>query len=240
MSSPLAADLIEAFDKLDGGMHPGFRPVHAKGVMYSGTFTPSSTAAKLTLRTACSAAVHSSHRTVLDVGGDSVCRRQRFEGGQSPGHRGPVSFGGSCPYRYHRPVVQRFSGPDRGGIPGIPPRGDERVGRRHSAAHRGILSRPSGGKGLRRGPEADSHELRPAGVFCHHRVQVHEFGRPEPVRPVPSPSRGRNRMVDSGGGYEEDGRLPCRGTLGEAGAVRSNSVCWCNWLKPTTSSPTPL
>ena len=22
--------------------------------------------------------------------------------------------------------------------------------------------------------------------------------------------------------------------------VRSNSVCWCNWLKPTTSSPTPL
>jgi catalase len=39
MSSTLVTDLLDTFDKLAGGLHPGFRPVHAKGVMYSGTFT---------------------------------------------------------------------------------------------------------------------------------------------------------------------------------------------------------
>ena len=48
MSSALATDLLDALDELAGGLHPGFRPVHAKGVMYSGTFTPSPDAAKLT------------------------------------------------------------------------------------------------------------------------------------------------------------------------------------------------
>ncbi len=48
MSSALAADLLDGLDKLAGGLHPGYRPVHAKGVMYSGTFTPSPDAAKLT------------------------------------------------------------------------------------------------------------------------------------------------------------------------------------------------
>jgi catalase len=48
MSSTLVADLLDAFDKLAGGLHPGFRPVHAKGLMYSGTFTPAPDAVKLT------------------------------------------------------------------------------------------------------------------------------------------------------------------------------------------------
>ena len=48
MSSALAPQLLDALDKLAGGLHPGFRPVHAKGVMYSGVFTPAPDAAKLT------------------------------------------------------------------------------------------------------------------------------------------------------------------------------------------------
>jgi catalase len=44
---PLAEQLLDALDKLSG-LHPGFRPAHAKGLMCSGTFTPSPTAAKLT------------------------------------------------------------------------------------------------------------------------------------------------------------------------------------------------
>jgi catalase len=43
----LAQQLLEAFDAL-AGVHPGFRPAHAKGLMCSGTFTPSPEAAKLT------------------------------------------------------------------------------------------------------------------------------------------------------------------------------------------------
>jgi catalase len=48
MASALVTDLLDVFDKLAGGVHPGFRPVHARGVMVSGTFTPSPGAAKLT------------------------------------------------------------------------------------------------------------------------------------------------------------------------------------------------
>jgi catalase len=48
MPSKLITDLLEVLDKLSGGVHPGFRPVHARGTMYSGTFTPTPAAAKLT------------------------------------------------------------------------------------------------------------------------------------------------------------------------------------------------
>jgi catalase len=43
----LAEQLLDALDTLSG-LHPGFRPAHAKGLMCSGTFTPSREAAKLT------------------------------------------------------------------------------------------------------------------------------------------------------------------------------------------------
>src|SRR5271165_3576555 len=48
MPSPLVTDLLDVLDKLSGGVHAGFRPVHARGVMCAGTFTPSAEAAKLT------------------------------------------------------------------------------------------------------------------------------------------------------------------------------------------------
>jgi catalase len=48
MSSKLAADILEVLDRLAGGVHAGFRPVHAKGTMYAGTFAPSVAAVGLT------------------------------------------------------------------------------------------------------------------------------------------------------------------------------------------------
>jgi catalase len=48
MADALITDLLDALDRLAGGTHPGYRPVHARGVMGSGTFTPSPGAAKLT------------------------------------------------------------------------------------------------------------------------------------------------------------------------------------------------
>jgi catalase len=44
----LSRDVIEAFDKVDGGRHPGFRRAHAKGVLLTGTFTPAPEAGSLT------------------------------------------------------------------------------------------------------------------------------------------------------------------------------------------------
>ncbi len=43
----LAEDIIHQFDTIFGE-HPGFRPAHAKGAMFSGTFTPAVDAAVLT------------------------------------------------------------------------------------------------------------------------------------------------------------------------------------------------
>jgi catalase len=43
----LSQDLLQQFDTIFG-LHPGFRPAHAKGTMLTGTFTPSPDAASLT------------------------------------------------------------------------------------------------------------------------------------------------------------------------------------------------
>jgi len=43
----LAQDLVQQLDTIFG-LHPGFRPAHAKGVLVAGTFTPSPSAASLT------------------------------------------------------------------------------------------------------------------------------------------------------------------------------------------------
>ena len=43
----LSRDVIAGFDKANGGVHAGFRPAHAKGLLLTGTFTPSAEAATL-------------------------------------------------------------------------------------------------------------------------------------------------------------------------------------------------
>ena len=44
----LGQNVIQAFDKVNGGEHAGFRPAHAKGILLTGVFTPSPEAAALT------------------------------------------------------------------------------------------------------------------------------------------------------------------------------------------------
>lgn len=46
-AAAFSKDVIQALDNLNG-LHPGFRPAHAKGILLSGTFTPSPNAVSLT------------------------------------------------------------------------------------------------------------------------------------------------------------------------------------------------
>jgi catalase len=46
-ATALSKNLLQALDKING-LHPGFRPAHAKGIMLSGLFTPAPGAASLT------------------------------------------------------------------------------------------------------------------------------------------------------------------------------------------------
>ena len=48
MPNEIASKILDVFDALSGGVHAGFRPVHAHGVMVAGTFAPSAAAAGLT------------------------------------------------------------------------------------------------------------------------------------------------------------------------------------------------
>src|SRR6267154_2606539 len=44
----LSKDVLQAFDNANGGVHQGFRPGHAKGILLAGEFHPSPDAATLT------------------------------------------------------------------------------------------------------------------------------------------------------------------------------------------------
>jgi catalase len=44
----LSRDVLGAFEKVDGGIHAGFRPAHAKGILLTGVFAPSPQASSLT------------------------------------------------------------------------------------------------------------------------------------------------------------------------------------------------
>jgi catalase len=46
-ADPLSREVLQAFDDVFG-LHPGFRPAHAKGILLSGTFTPSADVGALT------------------------------------------------------------------------------------------------------------------------------------------------------------------------------------------------
>jgi catalase len=44
----VAKETLSLFDQANGGLHPGFRPAHAKGILIRGRFTPASGARSLT------------------------------------------------------------------------------------------------------------------------------------------------------------------------------------------------
>src|SRR4051812_10878071 len=48
MTSATATGLVDILTAISGNTQPGFRPVHAKGQIYSGTFVPTGAAADLT------------------------------------------------------------------------------------------------------------------------------------------------------------------------------------------------
>ena len=89
----LIAEVLKAFDDLNG-LHPGFRPVHAKGLLLSGMFTPTLSGQALTR----APHLHRQQTPVTvrlsDFAGPCFDTRQRS--GREPARiRHPVSSGGT-------------------------------------------------------------------------------------------------------------------------------------------------
>ena len=60
----LSQDLLKQFDTIFG-LHPGFRPAHARGVMLTGTFTPSPDARFANTGASHYPQLHTGHRAVF-------------------------------------------------------------------------------------------------------------------------------------------------------------------------------
>ncbi len=164
--------LLDALDALSG-LHPGFRPAHAKGLMCTGTFTPSPEAAKLTRaphadRPSTPVTVRYSDSTGVPTIPDNDPQRS--------GPRGiavPLPPGRPCPHRHRRPLHQRLPRPHGRGVPGVPAcRGCLRGGQARGA--RGLPRGASQREAVRRNAQADPDQLRAGGVLRRHVLQVHQ------------------------------------------------------------------
>ena len=122
MGPALVTDLLDALDQLAGGIHAGFRPAHAKGLMCSGTFHPSPEAAELTRRP--HAGRPSTPVTVRysDSTGLPDDPRQRPGAVRPARDRRPLPPRRPRPHRHRRPLHQRLPRPHRRGVPGVPAR----------------------------------------------------------------------------------------------------------------------
>ena len=168
MPSDLAGKLLGVLDQLSGGVHPGFRPVHAKGVMFSGTFVPSPEAAELTRaphasRPSTPVTVRFSASSGIPTVADNAPEGSSPQGMATRFHLAEHvhtdiiahSFNG-FPARTGEELLEFFRAVAASG-PGAP----------DPAADRRVPGRSPGGESLRRGPEADPVELRAAALFRH-------------------------------------------------------------------------
>ena len=164
--------MLDALDTLSG-LHPGFRPAHAKGLMCSGTFTPSPEAAKLTRaphasRPSTPVTVRYSDSTGVPTIPDNDPAAVR-----PARDRRPLPPGRPRPHRHRRPLHQRLPRPHRRGVPGVP----ARRGRLRGGQARGdrrLPRRAPQRQAVRRSAQADPDQLRPGGVLRRHVLQVHQ------------------------------------------------------------------
>src|SRR5215470_9246983 len=108
----LSRETIAVFDKANGGVHPGFRPAHAKGILLRGTFTPSSDAASLTRaphlhRNATAVTVRFSDFAGIPTVADNDSQ------GAGPRLCGPLSPWRARPHRHHRSLGRQLPGAHR-------------------------------------------------------------------------------------------------------------------------------
>jgi hypothetical protein len=168
----LANDLFTQFDEIFG-LHPGFRPAHAKGIMLSGAFTPSPDSYS---RAAPHARFYSCNPEILQLDRFSFDSRQRsrFESSRT---RDPFPPRRSCSHRHREPFDGRLSDQNWPGVPRF-------------AASRGswrsvdVSCYASGRASLRANTQAKSHKLCKGTLFRRDSLPIYQPARARALRPV--------------------------------------------------------
>jgi hypothetical protein len=178
----LAEQLLDALDALSG-LHPGFRPAHAKGLMCSGTFTPSPEAVKLTR------APHARKpSTPVTVRYSDATGRQPFP---TTTRSDPARAGWPCASTWASTSTRTSSPTPRTAFPFAPER---------SSSSSSVPRLPSGQANLKRwrpsspriparsGSSKHPSRSQPASHEKHFRrygLPIHERRGREPTRPLP-------------------------------------------------------
>src|SRR5712691_4049553 len=116
----LSREVIAGFDKAAGGVRPGFRPGHAKGLLLTGVFTPSSEAASLTR------APHLQRQSTpvtvrfSDFAGVPTVPDNDPQGASPRRVRDPLPSCRACAYGHREPLGRRVPDAHGGSIPGLP------------------------------------------------------------------------------------------------------------------------
>jgi len=192
MSPTLITDLLAVLDELSGGVHAGFRPAHAKGLMCAGTFTPSREAAELTraphaARPCTAVTVRYSDSTGLPTITDN-----------DPAKSGPrgIAVRFHLADHVHTDIVAHSAN-------GFPVRtGEEFLEFLRAAAAFGagkpealgsfLASHPNAKRSVET-PQTNPDELRTRGVFRRDEFQVHQCAADQSARAVPHPPGRRRR-----------------------------------------------
>ena len=175
------------------GLHPGFRPAHAKGLMCSGTFAPSPEAARTDPRPAREPAVHARDRALLGLDRRADDPRQRPGAVRPAGHRRPLPPGRPRPHRHRRPLHQRLPRPHRRGVPGVPPAAAAFGAGRPEALGAFLAAHPNA-KRFVETPKPIPTSFAREAFFA---VTAFKFTTPRRASahgPVPHPARGGDRV----------------------------------------------
>ena len=215
MPSDLAGKLLGVLDQLSGGVHPGFRPVHAKGVMFSGTFVPSPDAAELTRaphasRPSTPVTVRFSASSGIPTVADNASEGSSPQGMATRFHLAEHvhtdiiahSFNG-FPARNGEELLEFFqavaaSGP---GAPTPPP-------------IVAFLADHPAAKAFVEAPKPIPSSLARQPYFAVNAFKFTNAGGLEPIRPIPPCPRCGDRVPDPRSSEQQDSRLPRRRDVG--------------------------
>ncbi len=206
----ISRDAVAAFDKIDGGVHPAFRPAHAKGILLTGMFTPSAEAASLTR------APHIQRRST-----PVTVRLSDFAGVPNIPDNDSNASPRGCVIRFHldehvhTDIVAHS-------VDSFPARTAEgfveflnaliATNFKGSAPQcdRAVPRRPSGGARLRTGAQAVPHQLWERVFLCRVGLQIYKCERRASVRAVSNSAGGRQRVSGRCGSRSQDTGLSLR------------------------------